>query len=198
MSGADYASSMERTVEHPDMAALEAGLEHIRSSPADLGVVELIVRRPAVDERETLEEAVLTHQEGLAGDTWRVRGSQRTPDGAAHPDKQLNVMNVRVSTLVAVDPDRRQLAGDQLHIDLDLSERNLPPGTRLALGDAIIEITEPPHRGCAKFSQRFGLDALRFVNSAVGRELRLRGANARVVVPGTVRRGDVVRKLPRV
>jgi hypothetical protein len=191
-----YASSVERTVEHLDSAALEAGLEHIRRSPADGGVVELIVRRPAVDERETLDEGTLTHEEGLDGDTWRLRGSQRTPDGAAHPDMQLNVINARVSALVAVDPDRRQLAGDQLHLDLDLSERNLPPGTRLALGNAIIELTEQPHRGCAKFSQRFGLDALRFVNSAVGRELRLRGANARVVVPGTVRRGDVVRKLP--
>src|SRR5258708_997129 len=161
-----YASRVERTVGHLDSAALDAGLEHIRRSPADRGVVELIVRRPAVDERETLDKGTLTHEEGLAGDTWRLRGSQRTPDGAAHPDMQLNVINARVSALVAVDPDRRQLAGEQLHL------------------------------GCAKFSQRFGLDALRFVNSAVGRELRLRGANARVVVPGTVRRGDVVRKLP--
>ena len=97
---------------------------------------------------------------------------------------------------MAVDPDRRALAGDQLHLDLDLSLANLPPGTRLALGSAVIEVTAKPHLGCAKFVDRFGRDAMRFVNSPVGRELRLRGLNARVVVAGTVRPGDEVRKLP--
>ena len=96
---------------------------------------------------------------------------------------------------MAVDPDRRVLAGDQLHVDLDLSEANLPPGTRLALGTAVIEVTPEPHRGCAKFVERFGRDAMRFVNSPIGRELRLRGLNARVVVPGTVRPGDEIRKV---
>jgi MOSC domain-containing protein YiiM len=108
---------------------------------------------------------------------------------------QLNVINARLSGLIAIDPDRRALAGDQLHIDLDLSHDNLPPGTRLGLGEAVIEVTEQPHTGCAKFRRRFGADALRFVNSPTGRELRLRGLNAKVVVAGTIRRGDEVRKL---
>ena len=129
------------------------------------------------------------------GDTWRTRGSSRTPDGSAHPEMQLNVINARLSSLVAVDPDRRALAGDQLHLDLDLSQANLPPGTRLALGSAVIEVTGIPHSGCAKFRARFGADALRFVNSPTGRALRLRGLNARVVVAGSVRQGDEVRKL---
>jgi hypothetical protein len=184
-------------MEHLTTAMLEAGLDEIRAAPADPGRLELIVRRPAVDAREVLDEATLDATEGLMGDTWQARGSSSTPDGAAHPDKQLTIMNARVSALVAVDPDRRALAGDQLHIDIDLSEDNLPAGTRLELGSAVIEITEPPHRGCAKFTARFGLDALRFVNSEVGSKLRLRGANARVVVPGTIRAGDEVRKLPR-
>ncbi len=175
---------------------LEAGLDDIRRSPADEGVVELIVRRPAVDEREVLEEGELDERVGLVGDTWSQRASGRTEDGSPHPDMQLNVMNARVIRLLAGSPDRWALAGDQLYLDLDLSEANLPAGTRLALGTAVIEITDQPHTGCQKFSSRFGGDALRFVNSPVGRELHLRGINARVVERGVVRAGDTVRKLP--
>ena len=181
---------------HLSTDALEAGLDDIRRSPADGGVVELIVRRPAVDEREVLEEGELDARVGLVGDTWSQRASGRTDDGSPHPDMQLNVMNARVIRLLAGSPDRWALAGDQLYLDLDLSEANLPAGTRLALGTAVIEITDQPHTGCQKFSSRFGVDALRFVNSPVGRELHLRGINARVVERGVVRAGDTVRKLP--
>jgi hypothetical protein len=180
---------------HLTVSRLEEGLDHVRQSPTDVGRVALIVRRPAVDEREVLDEGILDLADGLVGDSWRTRGSSRMADGSAHPDMQLNVINARLSSLVAVDPDRRALAGDQLHLDLDLSHDNLPAGTRLALGSAVIEVTEIPHSGCAKFRDRFGADALRFVNSPTGRELRLRGLNARVVVAGTVRQGDDVRKL---
>jgi len=168
----------------------------VRESPLDGGKVELIVCRPAVDERAVLAEGALDADAGLAGDTWQTRGSTRTADGSTHPGKQLTVMNSRAALLVARDPDRRMQAGDQLYVDLDLSPANLPPGARLALGSAVIEVTDQPHLGCAKFAARFGKDAWRFVNSKVGRELRLRGLNARVVVAGTVRPGDVIRKLP--
>jgi hypothetical protein len=183
-------------VEHPTTAALEAGLDHVRAAPTDRGRLELIVRRPAVDEREVLAVGALDRGEGLVGDTWRVRPSTRTTDGSAHPDMQLNVMSSRVAQLVAGRADRWELAGDQLFVDLDLSEANLPAGTRLELGSAVIEITDQPHQGCAKFASRFGRDALRFVNSAAGRELRLRGLNAKVIVAGTVNTGDEIRKLP--
>ncbi|MGH9232045.1 MAG: MOSC domain-containing protein [Acidimicrobiales bacterium] len=179
---------------HRTTAELEAALADVRQAPADDGTVDLIVRRPATGEREVLDEGVLDLAEGLVGDNWRERGSRHTPDGAAETDRQLNVINARLSGLVAVDPERRALAGDQLHLDLDLSIANLPPGTRLALGSAVIEVTEPPHLGCAKFVERFGREAMRFVNSPTGRELRLRGMNARVVVAGTVRPGDTVTK----
>ncbi len=174
---------------------LEAALDHLRHAPTDIGHVEIVVRRPATGEREVLPEGTLDLVQGLVGDNWSTRGSTRTPDGSAHPEMQLNVIGARLSSLVAVDPERRILAGDQLHIDLDLSEDNLPPGTQLALGSAVIEVTAPPHRGCAKFVERFGRDAMRFVNSPVGRQLRLRGLNAKVVVAGTVRPGDEVRKV---
>jgi hypothetical protein len=188
-------TATDQPVRHLTTAEIEAGMEHVRASPADRGTVELIVRRQAVDEREVLALGALDPAEGLVGDTWRTRGSRRTSDGSAHPDMQLNVMNARMVALLASDPARRPLAGDQLYLDLDLSVANLPPGTRLAVGSAVIEVTEEPHTGCAKFSSRFGPDALRYVNSPSGRELRLRGMNARVVVAGTVRPGDAVTKL---
>lgn len=181
---------------HRTAAELDAALDDFRRAPSDVGRVDLVVRRPSVGEREVLAQGTLDPVEGLVGDNWRSRGSRHTDDGAADPLAQLNVMNARVSRFVAVDPERRALAGDQLHLDLDLSEGNLPPGTRLALGSAVIEVTDKPHTGCAKFVERFGREAMRFVNSPRGRELRLRGLNARVVVAGTVHPGDEVRKLP--
>jgi hypothetical protein len=182
-------------VKHLTMEELEAGLDEIRLSPKDEGVLELIVRRPRINKREVLEECELHPLEGLVGDSWKTRGSSRTPDGSAHPDMQLNIMNSRAIALVAQAKDRWQLAGDQLYIDLDLSAENLPPGTRLALGSAVIEVTPQPHTGCKKFVARFGLDAMRFVNSPLGRQLHLRGINARVVQPGVIRVGSVVKKL---
>ena len=183
------------TVTHLTTAELEAGLDRIRQAPKDSGPLELIIRRPGVGAREILEAAELDRLDGVKGDTWKIRSSSRTADGTAHPDMQLNMMSARAIALVAQVRDRWALAGDQLYVDLDLSEQNLPPWTRLALGSAIIEVTDQPHTGCAKFVERFGVDAMRFVNSPVGRALRLRGLNARVVQPGTVRAGEMVRKL---
>ncbi|MCM3902803.1 MAG: hypothetical protein ND866_13950 [Pyrinomonadaceae bacterium] len=182
------------TVKHLTMAELEANLDEIRRSPKDEGVVELIVRRPQVNEREVLEEGELSLVEGLVGDSWIRRRSSSTPDGSPHPEMQLNVMNSRTVALVAQSKERWPLAGDQIFLDLDLSAENLPAGTRLALGSAVIEVTAPPHLGCQKFVARFGLDAMKFVNSSLGRELHLRGINAKVVEPGVFRVGDLVKK----
>ena len=183
-------------MEHLDLAILDGGLDEIRRSPKDGGRVELIVRRPAIGERELLEEAALDTTEGLVGDCWRARGSSSTPDGSANPRAQLTLTNARVAALVAQTPDRRKLAGDQLYVDLDLSGNNVPPGTRLAIGTALVEVSDLPHRGCRKYLDRFGKDALRWVSSEVGLELNLRGVNAVVVVGGTVRTGDEIRKAP--
>jgi hypothetical protein len=181
---------------HLDVEALEAGLADIQGSPTDHGTLDLVVRRPAVDEREILDVAELSLDEGVVGDTWNQRSSRRTDDGSPHPEMQLNIINARLSRLISggLDDDRA-LAGDQLHVDLDVSEANLPPGTRLAIGGAVIEVTNQPHTGCAKFAARFGATALRFVNVGIGKELRLRGINAKVVTPGTIRRGDSITKL---
>lgn len=180
---------------HLTMEQLEAGMDDIRQSPKDEGVLELIVRRPATDEREVLEDGELHPSEGLRGDTWKTRGSSRTPDGSSHSDMQLNIINARVIALVAQGKDRWPLAGDQLYLDMDLSAENLPAGTRLALGSAVIEVTPQPHTGCKKFVSRFGLDAMKFVNSPTGRLLHLRGINARVVQPGSIRVGQTVKKI---
>ncbi|MFO1351808.1 MAG: MOSC domain-containing protein [Gammaproteobacteria bacterium] len=177
------------------MAELQAGLEAIRQAPKDSGTVDLIVRRPRTNEREVLAQADLDLADGLVGDNWRARGSSATADGSAHGDMQITVMNSRLIALVAQAKERWPLAGDQFYVDLDLSVENLPPGARLALGSAVIEITAQPHNGCKKFVARFGRDAMMFVNSPRGKELRLRGVNAKVVQPGVVRVGDSARKL---
>jgi MOSC domain-containing protein len=180
---------------HKALAALEHGLAEIRRSPEEAGSVEMIARRPSPDEREVVTEAELDPVEGLVGDCWRTRGSSAVEDGSAHPGRQVTLMNARAAALLAGERDRWPLAGDQLYVDLDLSDANLPPGTRLAVGSATIEITTEPHHGCGKFSKRFGVDAVRFVNSAVGRELNLRGVNARVLTAGTVRIGDAIHRV---
>jgi hypothetical protein len=183
-------------VEHLSRERLEAGLGRILESPRECGRVVLVVRRPDVGQRELPGQAVLDPLTGLDGDNWLTRGSTSTPDGSASPDRQVTVMNARVAELVAGGSDRMALAGDQLYVDLDLSTDNLPAGSLLAVGQAVLQVSEAPHLGCAKFVERFGPEAMRFVNSRVGRQLRLRGMNTRVVVPGTVRLGDLVARAP--
>jgi MOSC domain-containing protein YiiM len=167
---------------------LEAGLAHILDSPSDLGTVELVVRRPAEGEREVLDEGTVDFP-GLVGDRHTLRQD-------THPGTEITVMNARVVDLVAGgDRDRWALAGDQLYVDFDLRHENLPPGTRLQVGAATLEVSELPHTGCAKFTARFGSDATRFINGKPHRDLRLRGMNTRVITPGTVRPGDTIQKI---
>lgn len=182
-------------IRHLTMSELEAGLDEIRKAPENEGVLDLIVRRPGVNDREVLAEGELHLDEGLVGDSWKRRRSKTTPDGSPNPLMQLNIMSARVIALVAQVKSRWQMAGDQLFLDLDLSAENLPAGTRLSLGSAVIEVTPPPHLGCQKFVARFGLDAMRFVNSPLGRQLNLRGINAKVIQAGAIRLGDVARKI---
>jgi MOSC domain-containing protein YiiM len=174
-------------------AALEAGLEHILQSPRQDGAIRMIVRRPRIDEREVLDEGTLDLIEGLTGDNWKPRGNHRTPDGSADPDRQLTVMNCRVAALVAQQKERWPLAGDQIFVDLDLSFDNLPEGSRLKVGSATIVVTPPPHNGCKKFTERFGVDATAFISTPLGKQLRMRGLNAKVVEPGVIRVGDIAK-----
>ncbi|MBC7855986.1 MAG: MOSC domain-containing protein [Pirellulaceae bacterium] len=182
---------------HLTTAELEAGLSEIRCSPRDEGPLMMIVRRPRTLEREILERGELDVELGLIGDNWQARGSSMTDDGTAHPEMQINLMNARAIDLIAGDKSCWHLAGDQLFVDFDLSGENLPPGTRLAIGSAIIEVTAEPHTGCKKFVARFGLEAMKFVNSPMGRELNLRGINAKVVQGGGIATGDVVSAIGR-
>ena len=178
-------------------AELEAGLDHVRAAPADAGTLELITRRPAEEERELLEAGELDRSVGLVGDMWAERPSSSTADGGPNPEAQVTVMSARAAAVIAAgeDHERWAEAGDQLYVDLDISRANLPPGARLQVGEAVLEVSQDPHLGCGKFSRRFGVDAMKFVNSPTGRELRLRGVNTRVVTQGEIRRGDPVRKL---
>jgi hypothetical protein len=173
---------------------LNAGLEQIRQAPADNGLLQLIARRPAIGERELLQEGQLDPVAGLVGDNWKTRGDLATPKRSPNPETQLTIMNARAADLVAGSQERWPLAGDQLFIDLDLSLANLPAGTRLSIGSATVEITPEPHTGCKKFVERFGMNAMEFVNSPEGKQLCLRGINTRVVEAGTIRVGDTVTK----
>jgi hypothetical protein len=177
---------------HRSYDELMAELPHIAAAPRDTGVLELIVRRPSPGERDVLTTAQLDTTVGVVGDSWIQRASKRTPDGSPHPDMQLNIINARVAAAVAVVAERRALAGDQLYVDLDLSVDNLPAGTRLHIGTAVVEVTDQPHTGCAKFADRFGRDAQRWVMSPEGQQHRVRGINARVVVSGTITAGDTI------
>ncbi len=185
---------MEST-KHLSLSELEASLDYLRQSPQDNGILKMIVRRPRDDEREMIVRGELDLTEGLVGDNWKARGSKHMADGSANPNAQITVMNARTIELLAQDEKRWALAGDQLYIDLDLSNENLPPGTRLAIGSALLEVSAVPHTGCSKFSARFGSDATRFVNSPEGKRLHLRGINTRVIQGGAIQVGDSVRKI---
>lgn len=182
-------------VSNPSRAELESGLAHVRAAPGDGGTVELIVVRPAIEQRELVESGTLDPGEGLRGDIWATRPSH---GGPPNPEAQVTLMNARAAALVAAGPDHERWAeaGDQLYVDLDISGANLPPGTRLAVGDAVLEVSAEPHLGCGKFVKRFGVEAMKLVNSELGRAQRLRGVNARIVTGGAVSVGDPVRKLP--
>ena len=172
---------------------INSSLTDVLSSPTDDGVLEMIVRRPAVNKREVIESGVLDLENGLVGDNWLERGSARTTNGLGHPEMQLNLMNYRFALLIAGSRERAPLAGDQLFVDLDLSEENVPPGTRLSIGEAMIEVTSIPHLGCKKFVERFGLDAMKFANSDFGRRHHLRGINAKIVKAGEIHSRNIIR-----
>lgn len=179
------------TTQYLDTDQIESAVA-AAESPKRVGAVEMIVRRPDVGEREVLETGELVVGAGLVGDNYVERGSSTVPGGAAHPEAQLNLMSSRVIDVVAAgDRSRWPLAGDQFFVDLDLSMDNLPTGTRLQIGSAVIEVAAKPHTGCAKFTARFGIDAARWVNQA--KEQRRRGLCAMVVQAGTVEAGDEIR-----
>src|ERR1700741_1185589 len=182
-------------MKHLTMQELEAAMDHLRQEPKDDGVLQLIVCRPEIALRAELDQADLDPVKGLIGDNWSVRGSSKTPDGSAHPEMQINIMNARVTALVAQEKERWSLAGDQLYIDMDLSKENLPAGTRIQVGSAVLEVSPLPHTGCHKFVARFGIDAMKFVNSDLGKQLCLRGINARVIQAGSIQVGQTAKKI---
>ncbi len=180
---------------HFTLEDLYTKLEHIQQSPKDSGRVELIVRRPTTEEREVTTQGRLIPSAGLEGDNWRARGSTSMPDGSANPEAEITLMNTRVIQALTQDETRWSLAGDQFFVDFDLSEENIPAGSRLVIGSAIVEVSPLPHNGCKKFSARFGVDALKFISMAENKPLRMRGINAKIIQAGEVKQGDLIRKV---
>ena len=180
---------------HLSPEEIDAGVENIKQAPSDNGALQMIVRRPWADGREVVTEAKLDTTNGLEGDNWKKRGSSHTPDHSADLEAQITLMSSRVIDLLTSEKELWQLAGDQLFVDLDLGIENLPPHSQIQIGSAILEISAKPHTGCKKFSGRFGVDALAFISTPLGKSLRMRGVNAKVIQAGEIHVGDVVKKL---
>jgi MOSC domain-containing protein YiiM len=172
------------TARHLSYEELASALPDIERSPRERGTLSLIVRRPSKGEREVLDSATLDVEEGLVGDRWALGKRRRV--------NQLTLINARFLAFLAQERDRWPLAGDQLYVDFDLSLEHVPPGTRLRIGAAEIEVSPEPHTGCKLFAARYGRDAQQFVDSESGRALSLRGINAWVVKGADVRVGDEV------
>lgn len=177
------------------ISELESGLDEIKASPKDNGILEMIVRRPETETREIIKSGAISVTNGLEGDNWKARGSSSTPDKSADPEAQITLMNSRVIQLLAGDKEHWQWAGDQLFVNMDLSIENLPPHSQLQIGSVILEISAKPHTGCKKFSGRFGVDALAFISTPLGKSLRMRGVNAKVIQAGEIKVGDVLKKI---
>jgi hypothetical protein len=191
----DSQGSLDGFNQHKTLAELQACMPDIVQAPAHAGRVGMIVCRPRPGERKILQSCELNTTDGLSGDSWKQRGQWKAPHKPANADMQLNLMNLRAITAIAADQAQWPLAGDQFYVDLDLGQQNLPPGTRLMIGTAVIEVTAEPHLGCRKFAERFGRDAVAFVNSDQGKLMNLRGINAKVISAGNVAVGDEIRKL---
>jgi hypothetical protein len=179
---------------HLSLEKLRQGLDEIRQSPKDRGILKAIVIRPETDARVSLQRCELSPDGGVHGDSWAKGCWMSLPDGRPHPDVQVTIMNARTIALIAKEEARWPLAGDNLLVDLDFSAGNLSPGTRLSVGSALLEITDVPHKGCKKFAERYGVDATRFVNAREGLRLHLRGIYARIVEAGVVAVGDTIAK----
>ncbi len=181
--------------DHLTRAELQAGLPHILASPADDGVLEAIVVRPASGLREEPQSCDISAAGGVRGDHWAQGCWLSTDDGDPHPDVQICIMNARCIAHIAGSRERWALAGDNLFVDFDIRPENLPPGQRLRIGTAVIEITAVKHAACKSFVERYGQSAAVFVNARKGMSLRLRGVYARVIEDGRVTVGDRVVKV---
>ena len=174
---------------HLSSADLDARLRALPGAPKDAGRLALIVCRSSEGVRETPERVHLSAEEGVPGDGW----GRRTP---RRPEAQLAVMRRDVAELIA-NGQPLTTFGDNLFVELDISAANLPVGSRLRMGGAIVEVTPLPHDGCGKFKGRFGSDALRFVNAKPTRDQNLRGIYWRVVESGEVAVGAPIQVLER-
>ena len=185
---------MDSTLHRPQKE-LQRGLPHVQASPTDYGKLDAIIIRPTENERRSLERCQLSPDGGVHGDSWAHGCWLSLENGAPHPDVQIAIINSRTIELLASSKERWSLAGDNLYVDLDLSRANLKTGDLLRLGECLIEITDQAHNGCRKFAERYGKDAVAFVNSAAGKELRLRGVYAKVIEAGEIQVGDVISKV---
>jgi MOSC domain-containing protein YiiM len=190
-----HSQKMLSAPRHLTTPELEQTLPTVLASPRDVGRLEVIVVRPTADERQTPASILITPERGVEGDHWLSDFPTDPTHNEMHLDSQVSLMNARFLRQIAVEEEAVCLAGDNLVVDLDLSEENLPAGSRLAIGDAVtLEITATPHTGCTKLAARYGQESRAFMNNPRGTALHLRGRYARVLTAGTATIGDTVRK----
>lgn len=169
---------------HVALDKLEAGFDGLRPPPGERGGLTAIARRSRDGSRELPVTAELSVADGLVGDAW----SRRPP---RDPNAQLTVMRQDIALLIA-NGQPLSLFGDNLFVDFDISGAHLPAGTRLRLGECLVEVTPEPHNGCRKFRDRFGQDALRFTALRRIRPHNARGIHWRVIEGGIIRIGDSI------
>jgi hypothetical protein len=179
---------------HLSLEELQSHLDSIKQSPQDDGILKAIVIRPVSNERVGMESSVVTPDGGVHGDRWAKQAWLNLPEEELEPKAQITVMNSRAAEVIARNRARWPLAGDNLYVDLDLSEDNLQAGQQLSIGSAVFEITPQPHNGCGKFEQRFGAEALKWVNSEEGKHHHLRGIYIKVVKAGVINVDDTITK----
>jgi hypothetical protein len=176
-------------------AELEAALPSVLAAPGGAGLVRLLCTRPQPNARAFPEVLTLSRGKGATGDYHPARPWLRLPDGSPDPRIEVSIMPWRVLDLVWRERDRVAHPGDNIAVDMTLAEADLPAGTRLAAGTAILRVSDVPNDGCAKWKVRYGKAAHDWITTPDHLRLRLRGLYAAIEQDGEVRIGDTLRRL---
>lgn len=169
-------------------AVLDAALPFVLAAPRDDAPIALLCTRPALGQRAFPASIRLTKAEGIPGERWLTQSWLRLPDGRPDPRNQVSLLPSRVMDIAWQNRDTAPHPGDPIVADLDMTEANLPVGTLIGVGSAVLRVSDVPNLGCVKWKVRYGSDALAWV--AADPALRLRGVLCSVEQDGEVTLND--------